>query len=146
VLGSLAFSAIGHRLPRRRTFVVCFFVAAFPYVALSTLPSLPVTLVLMAGWGLAAGPINPLLATAAYERIPAAMRGRVLGATTAGAWMAIPLGALLGGVVVEVIGIGPTLLAIGLCYLAVTGYGLVNPAFRELDRRRPEVGLEAATR
>jgi MFS family permease len=134
LLGSLVFSAIGHRLPRRRTFVLCFFLAAFPYVALAALPSLPVTLVLMAGWGLASGPINPLLATAAYERIPASMRGRVFGATTAGAWMSIPLGALLGGVVVEAIGIAATLLGIGVCYLVVTGYGLVNPAFRELDR------------
>jgi predicted MFS family arabinose efflux permease len=145
VLGSLAFSAIGHRLPRRRTFVFAFFLASFPYVALAAMPSLPVTLVLMAAWGLAAGPINPLLATAAYERIPASMRGRVLGATTAGAWMAIPLGALLGGVVVEAIGVAATLLGIGLCYLLVTGFGLVNPAFRELDRPVALAAAEAPT-
>lgn len=33
-----------------------------------------------------------------FERIPADMRGRVFGAITAGAWLAMPLGILLGGV------------------------------------------------
>ena len=84
--------------------------------------------------GFAAGPINPLLLTVASEVVPTRLRGRVFGATRAGAWAAIPLGILLGGVVVEEIGVAATLLAIGLCYLAVTGFGFFNPAFRELDR------------
>ncbi len=61
------------------------------------------------------------------------MRGRVLGALTAGAYSAIPAGVLAGGILVEAVGLGPTLLAIGLCYLAVTTYGLFNPAFRAMD-------------
>jgi MFS family permease len=137
LLGSLVFGAIGHRLPRRRTFVISFFFAALPYLALSTMPSLPATLVIAAFWGLAVGPINPVLATVAYERIPAGMRGRVFGVATAGSYAAIPLGALLGGVVVELIGIRATLLGIGLCYAAVTGYGLVNPLVREMDAPSP---------
>jgi hypothetical protein len=69
-----------------------------------------------------------------YERVPAELRGRVLGAVTAGAWAAIPAGTLLGGVVIGWIGVGPTLLAIGICYVLVTGSGFFNPAFREMDR------------
>jgi hypothetical protein len=42
--------------------------------------------------------------------------------------------ALIGGLVVETIGVAGALLAIGLCYLAVTLYGFFNSAFRELDR------------
>jgi MFS family permease len=135
LVSSLLFGAIGHRLPRRRTFVVAFLAASLPYLALSTLPSLPVTLVIAAWWGLAAGPLNPILAVVAYERVPPHMRGRVFGVGMAGSYAAIPLGALLGGIVVEVVGIQATLAAIGICYLAVTGYGLVNPAFREMDAR-----------
>jgi MFS family permease len=134
LLSSLAFSVIGHELPRRKTFVLAFVAASLPYFALSTLPSLPVTLVVAAWWGLAAGPLNPVLAVVAYERVPPHMRGRVFGVAAAGSYAAIPLGALLGGVLVEAVGIQATLLAIGACYLAVTGYGLVNPAFREMDR------------
>jgi predicted MFS family arabinose efflux permease len=89
----------------------------------------------VAVWGVAVGPINPILATVEYERIPPALRGRVLGAITAGAWASIPAGALLGGLVIEWAGVETTLLVIGACYLAVTAFGLVNPAFRAMDRR-----------
>jgi predicted MFS family arabinose efflux permease len=133
LLSSLAFSAIGHRLPRRQTFVFSFLLAALPWLGFSLLPSLPVTLALMAVWGLAAGPLNPVLATVAYERVPPHLRGRVLGATFAGAYLAIPAGAVLGGVVIEQIGVGATLFAIGACYLAVTAAGVFNPTLRAMD-------------
>jgi hypothetical protein len=35
---------------------------------------------------------------------------------------------------VAAIGVSATLLAIGVCYAAVVGYGFFNPAFREMDR------------
>jgi predicted MFS family arabinose efflux permease len=87
----------------------------------------------MAAWGLASGPLNPVLATVAYERIPAHMRGRVLGATVAGAYLAIPAGAVLGGLVIEWIGVAATLAAIGACYLLVTSAGVFNRTFRQMD-------------
>ena len=133
LVGSLAYSAVGHRLPRRQTFVFSFLLAAVPYLALSLLPSLPVTLVLMAVWGLASGPLNPVLQTVAYERVPAHMRGRVFGATIAGAYLAIPAGAVLGGLAVERFGVAATLFAIGVCYLAVTLAGVFNPTLRQMD-------------
>jgi MFS family permease len=139
LVGSLAFSAIGHRLPRRRTFVFCFFVAALPYLAFSLMPSLPVTLLLMAAWGLASGPLNPLLATVAYERVPPHLRGRVLGTASAGSYLAIPAGAILGGLAVQHFGVSATLFGIGVAYLAVTSAGIFNRTFRQMDvRPEPE--------
>lgn len=135
LLGALLFGAVGHRLSRRWTFVVAFFVAPIWLLGMSTLPSLPVTLALMALGGFAAGPINPILGTVEYERVPPELRGRVIGAITAGAWAAIPAGTLLGGVAVEWLGVGTTLLVIGICYVLVTGFGFLNPAFAEMDRR-----------
>lgn len=143
IVGAAAFGAIGHRLPRRRTFVIAFLACAIPYLALATTPTLAVTLVIAAVFGICGAPLNPILATVGYERIPAELRGRVLGTATAVAYAAIPLGILIGGVLLETIGIGTTLLVIGLCYLAVTAYGFFNPAFREMDdRRRPSPDLE----
>ena len=133
--GSLAYSWIGHRLPRRRTFVCCFAVIPLMYLALATEPSLPVALVALAIVGLAAGPLNPLIFTVTAELVPAHMRGRVFGAVRAGAWASIPLGILLGGVLVAAVGVAATFLAIGVCYAAVVGYGFFNAAFREMDRR-----------
>jgi MFS family permease len=137
LVGALAYSAFGHRLPRRLTFVTCFAVVPIPYLILAMLPSLPVALAALAVSGLAAGPINPLLNTVQFELVPPDLRGRVFGAFKAGAWASIPLGVLLGGVVVEAIGVAATFLGIGLCYLVVTGYGFFNPAFRTMDRRQP---------
>jgi MFS family permease len=145
LLGAAAFGAVGHRLPRRWTYLVGFFVVGLAWLGLSALPMLPVTLALLALAGLAAGPINPILDTVGYERIPPELRGRVLGTVTAGAWAAIPAGTLLGGVVIGSLGVGPTLLVIGICYVLVTGSGFFNPAFQELDRmpERAAVGPAA---
>ena len=133
LVGSLVFSAIGHRLPRRLTFVSCFVVWAADYLVFATLPPLPVVLVALAIGGLAVGPLNPLLGTLQFQLVPAELRGRVFGAVTAGAWAAIPIGVLLGGLSAEAFGVGTTFLAIGICYVAVALFGFFNPAFREMD-------------
>jgi len=81
----------------------------------------------------AVAPVNPLLLTATYRRIPPELRARVLGALTAGVFAGIPLGGLLGGYLIAVIGVRPTLLLIGACYILTTLSLLVNPAIREMD-------------
>jgi predicted MFS family arabinose efflux permease len=136
-VGSLAFGAVGHRLPRRAVFVGCFFTWAVMLLAISTLPPLPVALAAIVVGGLAAGPLNPVLGAVQYERIPARLRGRVFGAVTAAAWAAIPLGTILGGVAVETLGVQATLVVIGVAYVAVTGYGFFNDAFGEMDDAEP---------
>ena len=132
--GALGYSAIGHRLPRRRTFLVCFSGVPIGYLVLAAQPSLPVALVALALSGLAAGPINPLLFTVQTEIVPADLRGRVFGAIRAGAWASIPLGILLGGLAVAAIGAPATFLVMGLSLAAVVGYAFFNRTFRQMDR------------
>jgi predicted MFS family arabinose efflux permease len=86
----------------------------------------------MAAVGLAAGPINPLLATIAQERVPASLRGRVFGIVSAGAFAALPLGVLFAGYLVEWLGLRITILGVAGGYLLVTLSLLVNPAIREM--------------
>ena len=131
--GALVYGAVGHRLPRRRTFLACFAVVPVGYLVLATMPPIPVALLALGVAGFAAGPINPLLFTVQTEIVPAELRGRVFGAVRAGAWAAIPLGILLGSAAVAVTGVAITLLAMGVLLAAVVGYGYLNPAFRELD-------------
>ncbi|HYI74424.1 MAG TPA: MFS transporter, partial [Gaiellaceae bacterium] len=133
LVGSLTYSALGHRWPRRRTLVLCFAVIPLVYLVMATTPTLPVALVVLAVVGLAAGPLNPLLFTVTAELVPTNLRGRVFGAARAGAWSAIPLGILLGGVLVETAGVAVTFLGIGIAYAALVAYGFFNPAFREMD-------------
>ena len=131
--GALGYSAVGHRLPRRKTFLVCFSLVPIAYLVLAAQPSLPVALLALALSGLAAGPINPLLFTVQTEIVPADLRGRVFGAIRAGAWASIPLGILLGGVAVAAIGAPATFLVMGVLLAAVVGYGFLNPTFHEMD-------------
>ncbi len=78
------------------------------------------------------------------EIVPTQLRGRVFGTVRSGAWAAIPLGVLLGGVVVAAVGVAATFLAIGVLLAAVVAYGFFNPAFRELDHLRTEARVEEA--
>lgn len=131
--GALGYSAIGHRLPRRKTFLVCFSGVPIGYLVLAAQPSLPVALAALALSGLAAGPINPLLFTVQTEIVPAELRGRIFGAIRAGAWASIPLGILLGGLALAAIGAPATFLVMGLSLAVVVGYGFFNRTFREMD-------------
>ncbi len=83
--------------------------------------------------GLLAGPGNPLVETAIQEHTPPAMLGRVFGTLNALAQAGIPLGAALAGVVVEGLGLVPTILGMGAIYLAVTLGMFLNPALRQMD-------------
>jgi MFS family permease len=135
LVGALGYGAVGHRVARRRTFLVCFAVVPVGYLALAAQPSLPVAIVALAVGGLAAGPINPLLFTVMTEIVPSHLRGRAFGAVRAGAWAAIPLGILIGGAVVAAVGAPATFLAMGILLAAVVGYGFLDPTFREMDLR-----------
>ncbi|MBV9788595.1 MAG: MFS transporter [Chloroflexi bacterium] len=143
--GAMIFSAIGHRLPRRLTFAVSFIIVGLRFWALALFPPLPVLLVLHALTGVAAGALNPILATVQYERIPATMRARVFGTITAGAFLGMPLGVLITGYALEWVGLRPVLLTLGTLYLITTLSLLINPALREMDRQpEPDAPLAEA--
>jgi MFS family permease len=131
--GALAYSAIGHRLPRRRTFLVCFAFVPLSYLALASKPSLAGAVAALVVGGFAAGPINPLLFTVQTAIVPSDLRGRVFGAIRACAWAAIPLGILIGGAVVATIGPATTFLVMGVLLATVVAYGFFNSTFRVMD-------------
>ncbi|MBE7470087.1 MAG: MFS transporter [Anaerolineales bacterium] len=133
VMGGLVFGAVGHRLPRRITFIALFVLVGLPFWLLALAPPFPVAVAALLWTGLVAGPLNPLLMTVFQERIPAEMRGRVFGMLTAIALVAAPLGMVLTGYLVENLTVTTTLLIIAACYLLVTLGQLFNPALREMD-------------
>ena len=97
------------------------------------MPSLPVILVAQLISGLAAGPLNPIISTIEYERVPVEMRGRVFGAITSSAYIAIPLGVLLGSSSLAWLDIRLVLALIGACYLVTILIGFLNPAARTMN-------------
>ncbi|HLA01708.1 MAG TPA: MFS transporter [Aestuariivirga sp.] len=136
VVGALIFSAIGHRLPRHSTFVSMFVLVSLRFWIYALYPPLSITILAVFITGIGAGPLNPIIAAVEYERIPPGMRGRVFGTIQAGAWAAMPLGMLLGGVLTEQYGLQPILIGLGITYLASTLAMAVIPAMREMNRQQ----------
>ena len=85
-----------------------------------------------------------MIDTVFFERVPDGMRGRVFGVTQAMAWVAMPLGVLVAGPLIEGLGLRTTLLVSFGLYLAVTVGARFLPSLRDLDRRpSPAVEGEA---
>jgi MFS family permease len=148
--GTLIFGAVGHRMPRRMTFMVCFVaVPALTYLALILTPPLPVLIAALILAGILAGPLNPIIMSVVQEETPEVMRGRVFGVLNALAMGGVPVGLALVGFLVEVFGLVPTLMGMGATYLAVTGSMFFNPALRGMEKptsagRGEQVAVEEA--
>lgn len=139
VVGSLFVSVYGERLPRWRTYVLAFLLGAVPKIFVLVLPvGLPVIAGVALACGVLIGAINPLLSAAEFERIPAGLRARVLGAVGGLAWAGIPLGVLVGGVLASTLGATGSILAVGTAYLLVTLDPLIRRrTWRLMNRPAP---------
>ena len=133
-VGTLIFSAIGHRLPRRLTFGVGFTIGGALRFWVLLIPLLPVLIVWHIIAGLAIAPLNPLIDTIIQEITPAEMRARVFGTVGAGAMMGVPLGAVMAGYMASWIGPRWSLVLMGAVYLLATLSLLVNPALKAMDK------------
>jgi predicted MFS family arabinose efflux permease len=67
--------------------------------------------------------VNVVLATARHKLVPGELLGRVLGVWRTVVWGAIPLGALLGGVLTERLGSAARTFAVsGVAMLAIAAF------------------------
>ena len=137
-LGSVCAATWAARLSRYRTYLVAFLICGAPRYAVFALDA-PLWLLVgvVAVSGFAAGFINPVLGAVIFERIPAPLMGRVSSLTTAMCFALMPLGGLVGGLLISGVGLSATLLAAGAAYLVVTMLPAVDPRWREIDERRP---------
>ncbi|MFB7589534.1 MFS transporter [Streptomyces sp. NPDC056169] len=140
--GALLYGAVGERFPRRAVFATGFLIGgAPPYVVAALTDTTAPLLVTMAAAGFGVGVLNPILTTVMYEKVPEALRSRVVGASTAGVLLTTPLGGLAAGFLVERVGLTSTLLGIGGLYFLTTLAPLVFPAWREMDIRPPSADI-----
>ena len=134
--GTLVFAWIGHRLPRVSTLVVGFTLGGpTRFFLLAAMPGAGPAIIGFAIAGTGIGPINPILGTLQYERVPERLRARVFGAVSAGVMAGAPIGALLGAGLVELVGLQETFLIFGTIYLVCTLSPLFVPAWRDANRR-----------
>lgn len=144
VAGAFIYGAIGESWPKLKTFAVGFLIVATVQWLFVFEAPLPIIIAGALLGGLASGPINPIILTLFYERTPAEMRGRVFGIGNATAWLVMPLGVLLAGGLVDLIGLSATFAAMALSYLLVTMTAFFNPWLRELDEAPVAGNLEKA--
>jgi len=134
--GTLLYGAFGHLLPRRATLVSAIVLMGLPFWVLVATPSLGITIGALFVAGFALGPPNPLTYSVLQERTPPRMLGRVLGASVSLSMVAVPIGMVLCGFALEILGLRPTLAGISSSYLAVGLLSFLSPALRELGKPR----------
>ncbi|WP_405687493.1 MFS transporter [Streptomyces sp. NBC_00057] len=143
--GALLYGAFGHRFSRRAVFTVCVVLCGAPRYAVAALTGTTLPLaVTMALSGIAGGVLNPILTTVIYGSVPDELRSRVSGVLTAGGELAMPVGGLAAGLLVESAGARGALLAMGTVYLLATLSPLVFPVWRTMDAAESESGDTAA--
>lgn len=141
--GTILFGMLAGRLRRRPAFLGAFAGIGLGYLALSAAPPWPVVLLTVAAMGIASGPLNPILMSIRQELVPAQYRARVFGTTTAIAFVAIPLGQLAGGYLVEWVGIRPFILGVGTLYVSTVVAFAFAPTLREMDALGANAGARA---
>lgn len=120
VLGNVVFTVLATRLPRYLTFTVGFLVGGAPrFIAMGVSDDLVPVLMVTFLSGVAIASVNPIIGVMMLERTPPALQARVFGLATAVSWAGIPLGGLLGGWAVQLIGLSPALLLAGGLYFVV---------------------------
>ena len=144
-VGTLIFGAIGHRLPRRLTFGICFVIGGALRFWVLLIPIFPLLIAWHIIGGLAIGSINPLISTVEQERIPLEMRARVIGTIGAGVTAGIPLGTFTAGYLATWMGLTGSMVVMGALYLAATLSLLINPAMKGMDlpRNIKDMGMES---
>lgn len=136
LLGAMAFGEVGRRVPRRRLYVGVMVVWPLVYATLALVPSLPVSVTVLAILGIAAGSLVPMQATIRQERSTARMLPRVVGLSTVTVPVVGPLAVLAAGVLLDAFGVRDTLLlmTIGVAFIGIAA--LRSAGIRAFDGTR----------
>jgi MFS family permease len=131
--GALAYPLLVRHLTRRWTLLAATLTLGGCTALISTLPPLPVILLLCALIGLVYGPIAPIYNYVMQTKSPPRLRGRVVGVMTSLAYAAGPLGFMLAGPLTDAAGLRMTFLVLAIPMIAIGLLSLRLSSLRELD-------------
>jgi macrolide resistance protein len=129
---ALVFAGWGHRANGRLVLLLGLASAGFAIGGVALLQTGPLALVAAGLLGLSTGALGPLVNAQFLRRAPSAIRGSVLGATTAVALVAAPIAVLAAGLGVELLGARMLLAVLSLTILLVAVVACFSPALAEL--------------
>lgn len=120
VIGTLLYIPANAHVQRIRflVFFGSFGAVALCRLAMVALPDLWLAQAITFVFGFASGPLNPIINTTLQDATPERLRGRVFGAFNATAYGAAPVGIMIAGWLVSVLGLRWTFLAFGTLYVA----------------------------
>ena len=133
LLGATAYAVVGPRVARRSLYRGIFVVWPCAYAATLLVPDLAVALLMLLTIGVAAGSLVPLQATVRQERAPGRLLPRVVGLSTATIPVAVPVSALLTGLLIDALGLESASLLLAGSALAVGAAVVTSRATRDLD-------------
>jgi MFS family permease len=134
LLGAVIYGWIGARISRWALLTGGFLLSApTTYFILAADPHPAVLLLLLGLTGIASGPLNPVFAAVKFARVPHSHRGRVFGAIAALAQVAMPVGTLAAGILLDLLGLTTAVLVLGVAALVITVQPLIFPLWREFD-------------
>ncbi len=133
LLGTLAYGVAGRRVPRRGLFVAVW--TAYPAATFGFLPLPPLgwLLVLLVLVGGLVGAYDPFEVTLHQENIPEDLRARVFAVLLAAEMVAVPVGMLTYGLVLDVAGLRAAMLLLAVGNAALGLFAVSAPAARRLD-------------
>lgn len=130
IVGALAYSAAGSRVPRRPAFVGGPVAAAAVSGAFALSPTYVVQLAIMAVGGFLTGPVNPIVNVVLQERAAEEIRGRALSMMFALAYALFPVGYAGAGFMIKAFGVTTTFAVMGVAAGLVAIWALFTPALR----------------
>lgn len=132
LVGAGLYTVLARRLARRGWFVLSMLGTAAAVAAMAALPPFPGLLAASALLGAASGPLNALLGVLMIERIPDAMRGRVLSSQNSVVMLSMPVAIFICGVLVERWGLPAATWSLAVGWGVAVLFSLLYPAFHEL--------------
>jgi MFS family permease len=137
VVGNLTGAWLGPRVSRRALYGVGYLIGGAPrFFILAIASTLSPVLAVSFVADIFGGSLNSVIGATSYERIPPHMQARVLGVIRASAWVGLPFGALLAGVVADATNVRLAIAISGAAYLLTTLAPFVFPSWRQM--RRPD--------
>lgn len=121
IVGNIAFTVFGPKLPQYLTFTVSLVLCVAPrQLTLGLTDSLTAVLVVSALCGVSQAAIRPILGAMLYARVPVELQNRVFGMVSAIAGSSLAFGGTLAGLAVAGLGLRPAILLSGSLCLVVT--------------------------
>lgn len=136
LVGTIGYGVIGHKLPKRRTYLGVYLAFAGLVLLMALELSAVPAFALMAAAGVVTSPLDMLYMAALQERVPKRIFGRVISIANTVLSAPAPLAVAAATGLISSVGVRVTMLVLGCCYLALAVALIFVRHLHKLDAMR----------